>query len=401
MIPRLPCSRTPGDGPRTASGLSLIELLIALALGAMLVLAVTAMFLASRKTAALENSLATLQENARTALKLLRRDLLRAGYLGCNTGEVLFVDMLDNDGIAGAATPVRALRVYARRADGRWDSGAPAVTELDWTRAGNTERSGGARNGSDVLKLRLARKLQRAGVTAPLLRTPVSPGDGSLLLEENPGCAIRRNSHVVLTGCGPSAHLFQVSNAPSCTAASASPGTVLEAGPPNIINTFNAAYSRDSELLLAEEVVWFIAASGRERAGQTVWALFRDVRGDGRGAQEIVDGVEHLQIQLSERLDDGRATRLVSPGSAVPPGGAGEDSTEAVRIGLLLQRFAATRHAADERTYTLVDERVVPPALAATGQGAVHGAGPVLRAVVSMTVSHRNAAFPRDATQGG
>jgi type IV pilus assembly protein PilW len=75
-------------------GLSLIELMVALAIGAFLVLGVVTVFLANKDSARLENSLARLQENGRFALDLMREDLHRSQYLGCNTGDV-FLDQHD------------------------------------------------------------------------------------------------------------------------------------------------------------------------------------------------------------------------------------------------------------------------------------------------------------------
>jgi len=102
-------------------GLSLVELMVALAIGAFLMLGVVTVFLANRDSARMENSLARVQESARTAIDLLREDLQRAQYLGCNTPDVLLINMtLDpNDPNAPPTNTLEGVRGYER--DGAGD----------------------------------------------------------------------------------------------------------------------------------------------------------------------------------------------------------------------------------------------------------------------------------------
>lgn len=64
------------------AGLTLIELGIALTLGALLVIALIAVFIASNRAYQQNEAMAVLQDNARFALDLLSRDLAMAGYWG-------------------------------------------------------------------------------------------------------------------------------------------------------------------------------------------------------------------------------------------------------------------------------------------------------------------------------
>ena len=68
-------------------GLSLVELMVAMALGLFLMGQVIQVMLNGKKTFLLEQELAQIQENARFAVEFLSRDLRMAGYTGCvNTG---------------------------------------------------------------------------------------------------------------------------------------------------------------------------------------------------------------------------------------------------------------------------------------------------------------------------
>ncbi|MCK7593228.1 PilW family protein [Pseudomarimonas salicorniae] len=75
------------SAPETRStnqfGLSLIELLVAMALGLLLLLGLVQIFSGIRNTFAASESLARVQENGRFAMEFLRRDVRMAGHFGC------------------------------------------------------------------------------------------------------------------------------------------------------------------------------------------------------------------------------------------------------------------------------------------------------------------------------
>ena len=375
------------------NGLSLIELMIALALGAFLMLAVVTVFLSNRDAARLENSLARLQENGRFALDRIRQDIHRAQYLGCNTGEVFLNNMIDDPNAVGFTPALQGLRGHEREGSGAWRA-APPVTDLPRAvqRAENARGGGGARNGSDVLSVRMAERLNADDPDDPLLAAPVQPSSTSIAIDDNPDCALKRGSRVVLTGCVLTAHLFRVSNTPTCSARRRSNPTILEfAAPANVTNRIDTAYDTSAELLLFEEAVWFVRDTGRDRYGQDVWALFRQVN-DGR-PQEMVEGVEHMQIKFGQRVRASDSIRYVDPSDAELNAGDNYEGAISVRIALLMQSFERVRDGDDERTYVLIDEPIPSPggAVSARSQGALHASGPVQRGVFSTTVTLRNA----------
>lgn len=64
-------------------GLSLVELLVALAINLIMILGVTYVYLGSRATFSAEDNLARMQESARLAFEYLSRDIRQAGDFGC------------------------------------------------------------------------------------------------------------------------------------------------------------------------------------------------------------------------------------------------------------------------------------------------------------------------------
>ena len=76
---------------RVSAGLSLIELMIALAIGSLLVLALVEVFAASRTAYQLSAGMARTQENGRFAIDILQRDLRMAGHAGCVNDQARFL----------------------------------------------------------------------------------------------------------------------------------------------------------------------------------------------------------------------------------------------------------------------------------------------------------------------
>jgi len=92
--------------PFFSRGLSLIELMVALAISAILMLGVATVFLGSKRGYQVNTEVAALQENARFALHTLTTEIRNAGYSGCGSLQGKQVNMitrktLPNDAIPG------------------------------------------------------------------------------------------------------------------------------------------------------------------------------------------------------------------------------------------------------------------------------------------------------------
>ncbi|MEO1079840.1 MAG: PilW family protein [Pseudomonadota bacterium] len=395
---RMPQTSSRCQRAASQRGLSLIELMVALTIGAFLVLGVTTVFLANKDSANLENSLARLQENARFALDMMRDDLYGTQFLGCNTGDVNFVNMIDDPNDPTFTRSLEGVRGYERLNGGAWGAAPDAANELLWSAVLNAEDARGARNNSDVLSLRTMQRMNDPVMELdsgdPFLLTASIPVNtaGPIALSDNPDCAIQQNSWVVITGCQDFAHMFEVTNAQVCdTALAANPTNLEFTAPNNFTTSINVPYDQDADVLTVEDVVWFVADTDRDRNGQDVWALYRDVRGDGQPPQEMIEGVEHMQVKFGQRVLGQETIRYVDPSDAELNTGNNYDGLISARIALLMQGYELIRAADDTGVYALIDEVVVPPAGTPAGQGAVHGGGPVQRDVFSTTVNLRNA----------
>ncbi|MEM7691128.1 MAG: PilW family protein [Pseudomonadota bacterium] len=370
-------------------GLSLIELMVSLGIGAFLVLGVTTVFLANRDSAEVENSLARLQENGRFALDLIRDDLFQAQYLGCNTGEVFVVNMIDDPNSVGFVNSIEGIRGYERDGSGAF-AAVPAATDLAGTITA-AEAAQGARNGSDILRIRTIDLMNSDDPNDPLLTAMVLPSSTTISIDDNRDCDIEQNSQVVLTGCNLTAHLFEVTNAQTCNAATPPNPTTLEFdNSANFTTTINNTYDTESQILLFEDAIWFVADTLRDRNGFDVWALYRDVESDGLAPQEMIEGVEHMQVKFGQQVPGSTSIRYVDPSDAELNTGINADGVVSVRVALLMQSFDPVRNSDDQRVYVLLDEQV--GIATATGfQGGLHSSGRVQREVFTTTVMLRNA----------
>ncbi len=133
---------------RAMLGVSLIELMVALAIGSLLILALVQVFAGSRTAYQLSSGLARTQENGRFAIDMLQRDLRMAGHMGCVNDQArflptnvtasrpallsTFLSMNEQFGAAGAATNYAGALPQLR-----FDRGIEAFNAIG-TRSGNT-----------------------------------------------------------------------------------------------------------------------------------------------------------------------------------------------------------------------------------------------------------------------
>ena len=83
------------------TGMTLIEIMIALLIGAFLLGGVLQIFSGSQQTYRMQENLSRLQENGRFAMDFLAHDIRMAGYWGCLSGTNIDITGADNNAVAG------------------------------------------------------------------------------------------------------------------------------------------------------------------------------------------------------------------------------------------------------------------------------------------------------------
>jgi type IV pilus assembly protein PilW len=177
--------------PNYSRGLSLIELMVALVIGSILIIGAVNVYVQSRKTYSVNETVARLQENARYALSMIEPDLRLANHWGL-TGDPLMISgtvgsaplggaELGNAGACGAGFAIDLRRAV---------DGANDINEGNWPLAGGPpcNAAQGVRDGTDLVVVRRAdtqpvvasdQRLQvfttRAGAASRVFRSNTPP----------------------------------------------------------------------------------------------------------------------------------------------------------------------------------------------------------------------------------
>lgn len=339
--------------PNQSLGFSLLELLIAAALGVVLIAAVVQLFAGSSQGNAALAGQALLQESARHAVALLSRSARNAGYLGCG----------GRDGLVNALNGAwrRIVEFDVSRPiegfDGRGSTWSPAIGALPTTGgtapafAGNRIDPDELRAGSDVV---VFRRLEAP--TRPLARslsTVAGTGqDPQVTLDD--GFAFEADDFVVVSDCRQSA-LFRI-GAINTVGRVATLSRPSGGGP--FGNRASHSLSRDEAPFgggtgpegagvgrVVTEIYFVARGSGVNNRNEAVWSLWRKTGAD-RPA-ELVQGVDDLQVLFGVDLTPGNGVH--APNRYLPPGQAGANPVRAIH-------FVATVSSVDAVT---ADDRVL------------------------------------------
>jgi len=256
----------PNRTPNKQSGLTMVELMVALAIGSFLMIGAIQIYNQSRQAFVINESIARVQETAQFAMDTLEADLRMASNWG-RTSRPLAIE---GSSIAGTANP---LNLPAPS-----DCGESWALNLLMTVDGNNNEydlpcsaqgGAGAQANSDVFTVRRATVL------------PVEPLDGRMQIQTT-----RIQGQLFADG--------------------------------NIPATFSAADSTTHNLIIN---TYYVAADSDLIPG-TPTLRRKSLRGGGGGPvvidEEVAPGVENLQIQLGIDVnEDNTVDRYVNPGDPV------------------------------------------------------------------------------------
>lgn len=273
------------------TGLSLIEMMIAMIIGLIMMLGVVQIFIASRSASQLSEGAARTQENARFALDYLQRDLRMAGHFGCVNDQAHVVKGNNSIGyhIAGVVPGSGVPLDFSVPIQG-YEAGGTAPTNsltigATWQAALATPDSiqklkPAPIAGSDILVLRF---FHPDGVAINTLTSAASESKIGI------STASAQRLAAGVSG-GPS--VFGVAD---CTRAEVFTGqlngTTVTADATDLSQY--AANNAVTMLYRAEAVVYYVASNGTEPA------LYRARAGSGGGygdGEELVEGIESLQF---------------------------------------------------------------------------------------------------------
>lgn len=311
------------------TGLTITELLISMALGVFLVGGVISVFLGGLTTFRTNDSLSRIQEGARFAMELMRRDLRQAGYYGCRQSlapetpraqTTLTPGFIRNTlfpGPSGGSDALAWEHRFGLPLDGF--SAANTAGGAGWTLAIPTNTLiSGALDHSDILAATHTRGNGRTATHTG--GTP--PGDDPVVIDAN---NLEQFDILFVSDCT-SAAVFQLTSA----SASVSLEHALSAGTPGNYTTALGRSFAGADVYEITKSAYYVANSlvtGRP-------SLFRN--GD-----ELIENVERLRIFFGiDTNDDRRIDSFISAGTAPLEGSASVDPdwerVIAVQVHLLI-----------------------------------------------------------------
>ena len=275
------------------TGLTLIEIMIALLIGAFLLGGVINIFLSSKQTYRMQEGLSRLQENGRFAMEFLSKDIRMAEFIGCNSDPSL---------ITNTTTPAKTPNTLNTPTDFLYDfktaiQGFEATSSTDWAPIISTAITSPLGD-SDVITIRRAGD-QSFTVTAHASNTADLTLDatatvanlqaaGFLTTAATPAnsCTI-----AVVSNCSKAA-VFQVSAIAGSVLSHATGGSCALKNLSNDLgNTFVGG-----QVYPINTISYYVRTGS---AGQP--SLYRRV--NANSAEELVEGIEQMTILYGEDTD--------------------------------------------------------------------------------------------------
>ncbi len=302
--------------------MTLIELLVAMVISLVLLGGLYVSFISSKTTYSMNEQLSRMQENGRFVTGYLGREIRGAGYLGCLQDVTAFESTLNN-----ATDFVYNYRqaVYGLEATGTniWQDSTGVVDPT--TTGSNGMDLGSPISGSDILVLRTVNSDVEAEITTAMLdvsadlkMTSGLGGAGADIVADGGGDIL------LITDCQ-GASLFQTTsytNADGNTTHNTGGG----ATPGNATQSFMHLYADGAQIFFPRTVTFYVH---NNTAG--IPSLYRKI--GLLPAEELVEGVENLQIRYGEDTNSNRAADIYRTADNVTDWA----NVVSVRIGLLLR----------------------------------------------------------------
>ncbi|MHB8455659.1 MAG: PilW family protein [Acidiferrobacterales bacterium] len=346
-----------------APGFSMVELMVAMAIGIILMIAVVQIFSSSRGTYQLDEGLSRLQENARFAMEALTHEIRMAGSMGCIQNVPIFnnLDSTSPSSVYDFSTAIQGFEYNGTGIGGSYTSSLtnnPADTTSGWTPALDPGLiPGGAIPGTDVI---VVRHISAAPYT---LANPTNDSASVFLTPAPAGTSPPLKGQIaIITNCQ-TASLFQITsiNASGTTithAASGTPGNscvVWGSNNPGCAPG-NQIYGPGAELDTLETYAFYIG-QGANKSPSLFEATLVNTGGStiAMTPQELVNGVENMQIlygvDTSGNANLGPATSYMTAADvASGTNGASWAKVVTVRLSLLLRTTNTRGTATDVST---------------------------------------------------
>ncbi len=261
-------------------GLSLIELMIALLLGALLLSGVFRIFDTNQQTSRMATAFSRVPESGRISMEMIARDIRLADYWGCTIQADAIVSHIDS---SDAGDYIQLLDPTAR-IDSTDPASGRAIYGLNNVGASTTVGSIPVRENTDIVTLKGAKRVNNARVVSPYLT------QASTIIHITSGVTLPDSELYLISDCN-GAELFTNT---SSTAGEVDYGEATITGAPdNTATAISENYVAHAQLLQPWSKTYFI---GQPTVG--VWSLYWQE--NGGTPVELVRDVEDMQIEYGE-----------------------------------------------------------------------------------------------------
>jgi type IV pilus assembly protein PilW len=242
------------------TGLSLIEIMIALLIGAFLLGGVLQIFIGSKQTYRMQENLSRLQENGRLALDFLANDIRMAGYQGCPSLRNVTPNVIAGVPVIPALT------------ENTFVSGAENIA-ANW----NANACGA---GNVCIANTDAISLIYSDSCGGNLNIAMADVSADIKIPATNSCSISANKAVLVSNCS-FGDIFRAINDASTTVQHP---------------TLNIAYGTDAELFIYRTYSYFIRESTGGFPGRSLWRLDNTRATSSSNPVELIEGIENMQI---------------------------------------------------------------------------------------------------------
>lgn len=363
-----------------SAGITLIELMIALAISAVLLAGVSTVYVGNRKAATLNEGISRVQENLRFASELLAQDIRMAGYVGCKT-----------DNITNALNTPTLPHLDINTPLQGFDNSEPGEFPDEITNVSNPVQQR-AVVGSDALIV-----LRGGGAEFNIVSH--NTNSATLGLDRVPTGILTQGQIVVVSDCRHSAAL-QISDPVTGSATtivhntggSTSPGNCWKklgpiedpANPPACGGGTGTPHPFSTGKLLTMQSHLYYVATSVSGSGTSLYRL--SLNGGALSVrEELAEGVENLQVMYGI---DGADTDSVPDRYVTADAVADWSTVNSVRIGLLVASHNDVRSANDTNDYLVADTTISPGT--ATAATPAYVGDKKMRFSYTMTVKLRN-----------
>ncbi len=345
---------------RRQRGVTLVELMIAMLLGLVLIAGIIQVFLGNRQTYQFNEDLARIQENARFAIDTLNYRTRMAGYMGCIADIDVFnnLDVPADDFTFALGEAIRGFEATGTGVGQTMNLPSAAGTTADWGpnldpalfAAGNPPLTG-----SDIFVVR------NISTEATALVPPYQQSAG-VFTDAEVG-QYERGDILVVTDCQ-KASLFQVTgNPPGPSNQSVgirvnhSQDGVPQPGNAVVVWPSNQQYTAGSELSRMETYAFYVAIGQDGGPALFQRRLVRSGTNAMMQSEELVDGVENMQVLYGVDLNGNLAVDEYRTANSV----ADWDQVASVRISLLMRAPQEYGTETDSQLYDVNGTRVQAP----------------------------------------